>query len=167
VPDGPAASGVTHRPRLRIGDLVLSRRTWTARSADLPLTEPKTAAADRFLGWQRWRARHGVPERVFVRAYEVSGRSQGVGRPGRVKPQYLDFASYHSLTALEAMLGADSRVVFTEMLPDAGELHVRSGRGSHVAELAAETFARTPNAAPAADHAADPAERTTARSATS
>lgn len=69
------------------------------------------------------------------------------------KPQYVDFSSLLSLAAFEPLLREGGhRVVFREMLPDPGGLHVASARGGHVAELAVETFTttvRTEEGAPA------------------
>jgi hypothetical protein len=135
VPEPPAVDGVRHRPRLRMGPLVVCRRTWTTTAAELPL-RAGTAEA-RFLGWQAWRRRHRVPERVFARVH-TQAAAPG---PGRAKPQYVDLTSHHALLGLEALVGADDdTVVLTEMLPGPDQLHVRSAEGLHVAEAAVETF---------------------------
>jgi len=136
VPEGPAAGGVTSRPRVRLGDLVLSRRSWTVRAADLPARGMQTTSSAWFLQWHRWRHQHGLPARVF--ATRVGARPTPGGRS---KPQFVDFDSYLSLTALDALLtDPDLRLRFAEMLPGTGELHVHSDRGAHVAELVVETL---------------------------
>jgi hypothetical protein len=130
VPQRPAVDGVTGRPRVRYRGLVLHRRSWTADSGVLPAREPGGSEADWYLRWQRWRARHGLPDQVFARVHEQQ-------RGG--KPQYVDFASPLSLLALEGEIGGkQARVVFEEMLPAEDSLHVRSERGDHMAELAVE-----------------------------
>jgi hypothetical protein len=135
VPEPPAEDGVVSRPRLRIGSLVVSRRTWATTAASLP--RGATTPEQRFLGWQAWRRRHGIPGRVFVRV-QAQGATPG---PGRAKPQYVDFASHHALLGLEGLLtDDDDRVELTEMLPGPGQLHVGSAEGRHVAEAAFETF---------------------------
>ena len=142
VPPGPAAGGVTTRPRVRLGALVLGRRSWTAPAGSLPVTAPGGGDAQRFLGWRRWRRAHGVPARVFARVYREQTDNSG-GWGGGSKPHYVDFDSPLSLGALEGLLGPDTgRVVFEEMLPAADELQVRTGRGRHVAELAVEIVPR-------------------------
>ncbi|NJP66966.1 lantibiotic dehydratase [Streptomyces spiramenti] len=157
VPVSAAVDGVTRRPRVRHGAVVLSRRSWSAPAAVLPLRTADATDAAWFLGWQRWRERHRLPARVFA---TVSG---GGARGGTAaKPQYLDLDSALSLTAFEALLkNADATVTFREMLPDESDLHAVSGRGRHVAELAVETVGRTrpaPGAtAPAAAAATDTA----------
>ncbi|WP_058043696.1 lantibiotic dehydratase [Streptomyces roseifaciens] len=143
VPEGEPDDGVTSRPRVRCGGLVLSRRSWTAPAAALPALGSGSAGggdADRFLQWQRWRVRHGLPHRVFATVTPTAAA------PGadRAKPQYVDFDSWLSLTALEGLLKDPAgRVVLREALPGEDELHAVSARGTHMAELAVETL-RTP-----------------------
>ncbi|MFF0383876.1 lantibiotic dehydratase [Streptomyces sp. NPDC004286] len=139
VPTGEAEDGVTRRPRVRHHALVLQRRSWTAADGHLPLRAPGTADADWYLAWHRWRVRHGLPARVFATVHEETADGQGAAWFGGSKPQYVDFESPLSLTALEGLLaGKRARTVFEEMLPAEDELHVTSPRGRHVAELAVE-----------------------------
>ncbi|MFE1957900.1 lantibiotic dehydratase [Streptomyces sp. NPDC059479] len=138
VPEGQSEDGVTARPRVLHGDVVLSRRSWTTTAGALPQRRPGTDDQDWFLDWQRWRRAHRLPDQVF--ATVSAGPRGGAG----AKPQYVDFRSCLSLTALEALpTHPDDRVVLREMLPSEDGLHVRSARGSHVAELAVETFTST------------------------
>lgn len=138
VPHGPAHQGVTRRPRVRHGDLVLARRGWSTTAASLPIRPAGTSEDEVFLAWRRWRREHGLPARVF--ATVSSGPRGGAG----AKPQYLDFDSFLSLTAFEALVKSpDDRVELREMLPAENGLHVVSERGSHVAELSVETFTAT------------------------
>ncbi|MER5872876.1 lantibiotic dehydratase [Streptomyces sp. NPDC002044] len=135
VPQGPSRAGVTSRPRVVHGDVVLSRRSWTTTAGALPVRG--AAEAGHFLDWQRWRRAHGLPEQVFA--------TVTAGAPaGGAKPSYVDFASLLSLAAFETLLREPShRVVFREMLPAADSLHTRTPAGAHVAELAVETFTTT------------------------
>lgn len=147
VPSGEAVDGVTSRPRLRLGPLVLSRRSWSVPAQALPVFEPGTDDAGRFLTWQRWRREHALPERVFARVH--AGAAGGWG--GGSKPHYVDFASPLSLGALEGLLGEGAaRVVLEETLPAEDELPVRTARGRHVAELAAEIIPVPPRGADSA-----------------
>lgn len=135
VPEGPVRDNVTSRPRVVHGDVVLSRRSWTTTAGHLPVQGAEEAG--HFLGWQRWRRLHGLPEQVFA---TVSAGPSAAG----AKPSYVDFASLLSLAAFETLLrDPHHRVVFREMLPDPGGPHVRTARGGHVAELAVETFTTT------------------------
>ncbi|WP_241999495.1 lantibiotic dehydratase [Streptomyces klenkii] len=144
VPEGEPDDGVTSRPRVRYGGLVLSRRSWAASAAALPAHGGAGGSgggsggsdAGLFLHWQRWRARHGLPRRVFATV------TPAAAAPGtdRAKPQYVDFDSWLSLTALEGLLKDPAdRVVLREALPGEDELHAVSASGSHMAELAVET----------------------------
>ncbi len=135
VPEGEPEGGMTGRPRVRHGSVVLSRRSWSAPASLLPLQEPGVRDEDWFLGWHRFRRTHQLPDRVFATISDSGAR----GATG-AKPQYLDFDSPLSLSAFEALLKSpEARVVFREMLPDGDALHTVSERGHHVAELAVET----------------------------
>jgi hypothetical protein len=136
---------VLMRPRVRYRDVVISRRSWLTRVADLPARPPSWSDADmaaHYLEWQRWRNAHGLPERVFasVGVSEHGSESDtGIAMPG--KPHYVSFGCLAAILALDDILGnSDSVVTFTEMLPDIGDLHVTSKSGQHVAELVVETM---------------------------
>lgn len=135
VAERPAKDGITTRPRVRYRSLVLSRRSWSLGAESLPPRAAPAPDADWFLGWQRWRAAHDLPDRLFatVRRGEGGGAWFGGG-----KPQYVDFDSPLSLIALEGLVEAGGRVTFEEMLPAPDDLHTVSDRGRHVAELALE-----------------------------
>ncbi|MFI1786717.1 lantibiotic dehydratase [Streptomyces rubiginosohelvolus] len=135
VPEGEPRGGITGRPRVRHGSLVLSRRSWSAPAAVLPLHRPGAPEDGWFLDWHAFRRTHGLPDRVFATVSDTGAR----GATG-AKPQYLDFDSPLSLSAFEALIKSpEARVVFREMLPDEDALPTVSGPGRHVAELAVET----------------------------
>ncbi|NUS80617.1 MAG: lantibiotic dehydratase [Streptomyces sp.] len=139
VAESEPVDGVTRRPRVRHGSVVVSRRSWSAPASVLPLHAPGLSDQEWFLGWHRFRRAHALPDRVFVTVSDSGAR----GATG-AKPQYLDFDSPLSLTAFEALLKSpEARAVFREMLPDEDGLHAVSRRGRHVAELAVETAAFT------------------------
>ncbi|WP_432061227.1 lantibiotic dehydratase [Streptomyces sp. S1] len=136
VPEGTAVAGVTRRPRIRHGDVVVGRRSWTALAEVLPVRRPGSGEEEHYLDWQRWRRSHGLPDRCFA---TVSRADRG---PVGAKPVHVDFDSPLSLAAFDALVERKPgvRVVFQEMLPAEDGLHVVSERGWHVAELAVETF---------------------------
>ncbi|WP_405811900.1 lantibiotic dehydratase family protein [Streptomyces sp. NBC_01520] len=136
VPESEPVDGVTRRPRVRHGDVVISRRSWTAEASALPVRRPGTGEEEWYLDWQRWRRTHRLPEQVFATLTRDGRAALGA------KPAYVDFGSHLSLTAFDALVerGPGIRVVLREMLPAEDELHLTSARGSHVAELAVETF---------------------------
>jgi hypothetical protein len=115
----------------------VSRRSWTAALAGLPVRAPQGDESEWFLRWRDWRRRHGLPEQVFVSLHPESPEQ------GKTKPHYVDFASVLSLTVLDGMLGAHTgQVVFHEALPAEDEAFVRSARGHHVSEFVVETTVR-------------------------
>lgn len=136
VPESPSVDGVTRRPRVRHGDVVVSRRSWTADAAALPVRAPGTDASGWFLQWRRWRRAHGLPDQVFATTLRDGRRALGA------KPLYVDFDSPLSLTAFDALVDREpgTTVVLREMLPAEDGLHLTSDEGRHVAELAVETF---------------------------
>ncbi|MFJ4846596.1 MULTISPECIES: lantibiotic dehydratase [unclassified Streptomyces] len=145
VPEAPATGGVTARPRVRHGSVVLSRRSWTAEAAALPVRPAGQDDSGWFLAWQRWRREHGLPARVFATVHAPRGAAGGGWAGGGSKPHYVDFDSPLSLVALEGLLKERAgRVVLEEMLPAEDDLHVRTARGRHVAELAVEMFPAAP-----------------------
>lgn len=150
VPEGPETGGVSTRPRVRYRSLVLARRSWTAPAASLPRRAASAHDAGWFLGWQRWRAAHGLPARVFARVRRQEPDAGGAWF-GKGKPQYVDFDSPLSLIGLEGLIDDGDRVAFEEMLPAPEDLHVISEHGRHVAELALEI---TPRRGPARTNSA-------------
>jgi hypothetical protein len=143
-PSAVTATGVLRRPRVSCGDVVLSRRSWTAALTDLPVRMPQGDESEWFLRWRDWRRRHGLPEQVFVSLHPESPE-RAKPEHGKTKPHYVDFASVLSLTVLEPMLGAHTgQVVFHEALPAEDQAFVRSARGHHVAEFVVETTVKQP-----------------------
>ena len=143
VPEGEPDDGVTHRPRVRHGRLVLARRSWRAPATALPPRATGTGDAGWLLAWHRWRRRHGLPARVYAMVKDAAAR----GATG-AKPQYVDFDSPLSLLAFEGLLRSDAaRVTFREALPDEDGPHLTTEHGGHVVELAVETAPAPPGTA--------------------
>ncbi|RBM14394.1 lantibiotic dehydratase [Streptomyces sp. PT12] len=135
VPEGEPHRGVTRRPRVTHGRLVLARRSWSAPAGALPLRERGAGEAEWFLGWHRWRREQGVPDRVFATVAD-SGQRGATG----AKPHPVDFDSPLSLAAFEGLLkDAGARVVLREALPDENDPGTAADDGGHVTELAVET----------------------------
>nr|WSX77861.1 lantibiotic dehydratase family protein [Streptomyces sp. NBC_00899] len=120
LPDGD--SGVL--PRVRLGNLVLQRKSWRFAADDLPPAVAGQPDPQWYLSWREWQRSRGLPSRVFA--------SLG----GEHKPQYVDFDSYACVRLLEtAARKSDSAVVLTEMLPGPDHLWLRDGRHRYVTEL--------------------------------
>ncbi|MGW3493810.1 lantibiotic dehydratase [Streptomyces sp. NPDC001020] len=123
IPEGD--SGVL--PRVRLGNVVLQRKSWRFAADQLPPVTAGQSDHEWFLAWREWQRRAGLPRHVFA----------GLG--GERKPQYVDFDSYACLRLLEtAVRKSDSAVTLTEMLPGPDQLWLRDDRQRYVTELTVE-----------------------------
>lgn len=115
--------GRPHTPRVTLDRLVVAREAWRTTVAATGLAKV-TGDSERFLAARRWRARLGLPERVFVR----------VGT--ETKPTYVDFRSPLYVRALASLLrtaaetGGEVTVGVTEMLPTPEQAWVVDGDGN-------------------------------------
>lgn len=134
----PLAFG-SHRPRITIDRLVISRECWTFPADEVDWAAARSEA-DRFLGARSWRLRHGLPERAF---YTV---------PVEDKPAFVDFSSlaYVNLLAKSIRRSAEKEhgsVSLTEMLPDPSQLWLQDADGnrytSELRMLAVDQWAGT------------------------
>lgn len=118
-----------YTPRIVIDRLVVARRTWRTTVGETGLADV-TGERERYLAVRRWRARLGLPERVFLKLGTET------------KPCYFDLGGPLYAQALCTMLrtaalrGPDVAVVVSELLPDTGDawLTDAAGRG-YVSEL--------------------------------
>jgi Lantibiotic dehydratase, N terminus len=111
------ASAGPHSPRITVDRLVIARETWrtTIGASGLTVTE----RLPEYLAARRLRRALGLPDKLFAKLST------------EIKPVYLDLTSPRYLSAFCAMLraarqkaGDDVEIVFTEMLPDAGDAWV-------------------------------------------
>jgi hypothetical protein len=140
--------GVRSYPRLRLGSLVLSRRTWKVDAGHLPtLPDSGAALAEGLVAWRRWCAGTGVPRRSFVHPRttpdtwevvrglapieEITRARTRAGDAAR-KPMYVDLSQPLSWPLLARQ---SDTVTFTEPLPDPDAL----AADAHIAELIVET----------------------------
>ncbi|MEU7312828.1 lantibiotic dehydratase [Streptomyces sp. NPDC007083] len=128
-----------HRPRVRCGPLVLTRRSWHFERAGLPPAQPPVDSAHGLLARRRWWKAAGLPTRVMARTDTDT------------KPQAVDADSPLSLALLDHRLRGCSQAVFTELLPDIDEAALSLDGSSHVSEVCVEL-----DAAPTSPHT-DPA----------
>lgn len=99
---------VLELPRLTIGGLVASRRTWRIPRVLLPAE--KVVNAQEYGIWRSWFLDHGIPQRCYVRPLG--------GKTLRRKPQYLDTSSVLMLQSLTHELGDCETIEVTEALPE-------------------------------------------------
>ena len=155
------ASGgdVLRSPRVTLGKVVISRRSWTLAYSTCP--DASMPAAQFYLAIRDWQKTHGLPERFFVRA--LLGGSNEKARISRyaamkeinfkdLKPFYVDLRNPRFVRLLQNMLKRHTlSLMVSELLPDF-DGHASSVDGeTHVSEL---HFELTSNAAPA-----DPTEQ--------
>ncbi|MCE6996492.1 lantibiotic dehydratase family protein [Saccharothrix sp. S26] len=125
--------GVTARGRLTYGDVVLARRSWDFAVPPAVGAEERSALDVALL-----RARHGLPEHVFVGPDRGPASADAYQRALTAgKPQYADLGDPLHLRCLPRLLARfPDGVRLTEALP------VPGAAGGRVVELIAETYWR-------------------------
>lgn len=137
--DAQGGQQVRHYPRLMLGQLVLGRRRWLMPRELLPRTNPGSPDFAQVLELNRWRERHGLPQRVFVRAGRGRGRTRDVER----KPQFVDFQSAFLLRLLDRQLEhVEQTLTFEEVLPGAETSALERAGGPHACEVLFEVNER-------------------------
>ncbi len=116
-------AGAGHTPRITVDRMVVARETWRTTLGESGLAQAR-GEREQYLAARRWRARLGLPERVFV------------GIPTETKPCYLDLTSPAYVSAWCAMLRAARRVAgdeveltITEMVPTPDQAWVPDAAG--------------------------------------
>ncbi|NUW36605.1 lantibiotic dehydratase [Nonomuraea sp. SMC257] len=108
--------GVVHRPRERLGPVVVRRAHWAVRAAELLAAIRRPTMAGTFAAYRSWAAEHGLPDQVFVRRGGVVPDLYAKGR----KPLWLSASVPLSLSALLDSLTEEDILVMEEALPVAG-----------------------------------------------
>lgn len=127
-------NGVVTHGQLRYRNVLLARKSWTFTQQASDALRTSVGASDVAVNAARVRARHGLPEHVFVEPGEtVSSMEEFNSRIAAPKPQYLDFGNALHLHHLPRLLARYDAVRLTEALP------VPHGR---VAEIVAESYWR-------------------------
>jgi hypothetical protein len=124
-----ASRGSIVKPRV-IYDrrLVLRRRSWVVPKAMLPLRAAGESDASYFARVAGWRESLAMPAYVFARIRKAAKRDDR-------KPQFLSFASWHSVALFEKLIGrVTGTLTFQEMLPGPADMLEWNGR-RHAAEF--------------------------------
>jgi hypothetical protein len=132
-------------PRVRYRNLIVQRQVWKTDPARVPARAASQSDAEWFLSWARWRREHSLPRWVFATpdAPMFGERPAAGAAPVERKPHFVDFEDFLSLTLLDNLIkAAGRRLVLVEMLPDPGQLWLRSGTGHWVTELTVELDGR-------------------------
>lgn len=92
TPSLPEGEGTRMLPRVRLGSLILRRRTWQVPLSKLPTVDP--SVPDGYLEWVSWWRQCGFPEKCYV-----SAESSEMGAAS--KPRYLDIAGLVNLATVQ------------------------------------------------------------------
>jgi hypothetical protein len=124
-----------HLPRLRVGSVIVQRRTWHVHRDELSLRSFDGVSAELVRAVARLRADKGWPRHCFIRPPEqVLGRSTK-SRDKDVKPIYIDFESYLFLEVFANWFAKYKTLEVTEMLPTPEQLIWQEADGRRSFEL--------------------------------
>jgi len=102
--------------------LVIRRRTWVVPNAILPARAGGESDAAFFRRVDAWRESLGMPAYVFAKI-------RGAAKRDDRKPQFISFASWHSVALLEKLFARVAGLLkFQEMLPGPDEMLEWNGR---------------------------------------
>ncbi len=112
----------THRPRVKIDRVVVSRESWTMPVSAMEFAYEKSGAT-RFVNARRWARAHGMPRFVFMKS------------PVEVKPVYVDFDSpiyvdlFAKIIRRTSERGQTMTISISEMLPRLDQTWLRDIEG--------------------------------------
>lgn len=109
-----------YTPRVEVDGVVLQRERWVLAGSRFGRPGDDF---DRFLAAWRFKQRHGLPDRVFVRV------------PHERKPVFVDFANAFLVELFAYLCRPSTTVVVTEALPDLDRQWLAGPRGRHTCEL--------------------------------
>lgn len=125
------------RSRLVLGHVVLRRRSWSLRPADLRDRLEGLSESEAFAEIHRWRTRRALPRRAFVIEKVTHSHYDDV-----YKPQYLDFLSPLFVTLFRSALQTRAeRLTLMEPLPDLDQMVSDPGATRWAVELQVDRFA--------------------------
>jgi hypothetical protein len=140
APPRPLPGEVLSTPRVEVGTVTLRRARWWVGEGAMPGRVPGEDDATLLLRVARWRHRHGIPARGFVRAGAAGSATGAVFDKSR-KPLYVDWESWPLVATVERLLrgptgstGSAGTVVIEEAHPDPGA----APAGHRVTELIVE-----------------------------
>ena len=135
-----AGRATSYVPRIALGGIVLSRRTWLIAAGGLP--DPALATADFYIAVRGWQATHGLPDRIFIRALPLPASAGGEIEWAKVnfkdmKPFYVDLRSPRFVRLLQNMVKRSPAMAtcVSELLPDFDQHPTTIAGTAHVSEL--------------------------------
>jgi hypothetical protein len=125
-----------HMPRLRCGQVIVQRQSWTVTLEELPAGDYTGISRDLVLAVEGLRATKDWPRYIYVRPTEQALRRSGAeGRDKDTKPVFIDLESYLSLEIFHRWLVKAGELEVTEMLPDPDHLCWQEADGRRTFEL--------------------------------
>jgi hypothetical protein len=125
-----------HTPRLRCGNVIVQRRTWTVTQDEFPAGDFTGISRDLVVAIERLRAQKNLPRYIYIRPTEQALRRSGaVGRDKDTKPVFIDLESYLFLEIFYRWLTKAGELEVTEMLPSPDDLLWREADGRRTFEL--------------------------------
>jgi hypothetical protein len=124
-----------HAPRLKLGDVIVQRRSWHLESSALDPQRPGGVSAAFVVAIERARADRGIPRWVFVRPLPGTLATGPQTRDKDNKPIYIDLESVVFLDILERRLRQYGTLLVSEMLPTPQQLFARVPGGKLSFEL--------------------------------
>jgi hypothetical protein len=125
-----------HTPRLRCGNVIVQRRTWTVTLEEFPDGNFTGISRDLPVAIEQLRAKRNLPRHIYIRPTEQALRRSGAeGRDKDTKPVYIDLESYLFLEIFYRWLNKASELEVTEMLPAPDDLLWREADGRRTFEL--------------------------------
>ncbi len=112
-----------YMPRLRCGNVIVQRRSWTVTLEELGPGDYTGVSRDLVLAIERLRAEKNWPRYVYIRPTEQALRRSGAeGRDKDTKPVFIDFESYLFLEIFHRWLSKATELEVTEMRPGPEDL---------------------------------------------
>lgn len=125
-----------HMPRLRCGNVIVQRRSWTITLDEIGKGDFTGVSRDLVLAIERLRAQRDLPRFVYIRPTEQALRRSGAeGRDKDTKPVFVDLESYLFLEIFHRWLTKSGELEVTEMLPDPDHLLWKEADGRRTFEL--------------------------------
>ena len=132
-----------HTPRLRCGNVVVQRRSWTVGLDELSGGDFTGVSRDLVTAVERLRAQRDLPRYIYIRPTEQALRRSGAeGRDKDTKPVFVDLESYLFLEIFHRWLVKAGELEVTEMLPDPDHLLWREQDGRRTFELRTQIIPR-------------------------
>jgi hypothetical protein len=133
-----------HMPRLRCGNVVVQRRSWTVSRDELGGGDFSGVSRELVIAVEKLRAEKDWPRFIYIRPTEKALRRSGAeGRDKDTKPVYIDLESYLFVEVFQRWLTKAGELEVTEMLPDPNHLLWQEHDGRRTFEMRTQIVPRT------------------------